>query len=397
MRMAAKDPHTKQQAKADYSLERVRCLRKELRGLELDAMITLDPNNLRWLTAWQEVFDNEAAHLGIITKSKLCIHTDARYGDAMQAKNARAQSAATPFANWLVDTRQVAHFTYLQELLEKGRKHELRIGYEATLRLDQYKALKKALGSRTSALQVKLVETKGLFSGLRAIKDAEEIKLLRKAQSITDKAFAELLTWIVPGMSELEIANRLDFSMRKLGAEDVAFATIAASGPHAALPHARPTTRKIKKGDFLVLDFGARYRDYSADMTRTLAIGKASEKQRTLYEAVLAAQLTARKGLKAGITGKEAYDLANEVLKQRGFDKEFTHSLGHGVGIEVHEQPGLSPYNTQPLHSGNVVTVEPGVYLSGYGGVRIEDYGLVTEQGFTNFTKSPHDLIEING
>lgn len=367
----------------DYSLERLRCLRAQMRALELDAVISLDPDNLRWLSAWQGVFDSEPAHMALVTKNKAYIHTDSRYVDAMAAKNKSGQ--------WRVDASPRSHASYLHDILAKSRKQNLRVGYEASLRLDQFKALKKAL----APLKPKLVETKGLFVELRAIKDDEEVRLLRKAQSFTDKAFADLLTWITPGMSELEVANRLEFVMKDLGAEGVAFATIAASGPNSALPHARPSTRKLRKGDFLVLDFGACYRDYCADMSRTLVIGKASERQRIQYEAVLDAHTAAKKGIKAGITGKEAHELARDVLKAQGFEKGFTHALGHGVGIAVHEYPSLSPYNDKPLVAGNIVTVEPGVYVTGYGGVRIEDYGLVTESGFTSFTKSPHELIEI--
>ncbi|MDR1358404.1 MAG: Xaa-Pro peptidase family protein [Coriobacteriales bacterium] len=374
---------TQRQTQSNYSRNRLKLLRARIRELKLDALLTLDPANLRWLSAWQEVFDDEPAHLTLVTAKKAYIHTDSRYADALHARNTQGL--------WQVSPKVTGHFAYVQAVLARTHRQGLRLGYESTLRLDQYKALKKAL-SKTS---VKLVETGRVFEDLRAIKDEEEIRLLRRAQAITDAAFAELLTWVRCGMREQEVANRLDFTLREKGAEDLAFKTIAASGPNAALPHARPTRRRLRTGDFLTLDFGARYRDYCADMTRTLVLGEATDKQRRIYDAVLAAQTQVKAGIRAGMTGKQADESARTVLRAEGLDESFTHSLGHGVGINVHEGPVLSQQNTAPLVAGNVVTVEPGVYLPGYGGVRIEDFGLVGERGFTSFTSSPHALIEV--
>ena len=371
------------QTQGSYSNNRLARLRARMRELDLDAVLTLEPANARWLSSWTEIFDDEPAHLVLVTRTKVYLHTDSRYSAAMQAKSKQGR--------WQVSDKSINHFAFAKNTLARLRKQELRVGYEASIRLDLFKRLKKEF-AHTS---FKLVETQDLFSSLRAVKDDEEVRLLKKAQNITDAAFKDLLTWVAPGMRELEVANRLEFVLRDLGGEGLAFATIAASGPHSALPHARPTSRRLRKGDFFVLDFGARYRDYCADMTRTLVMGKATDKQHAIYNAVLAAQTRAKAGIRAGVTGKEAHDLANEVLRAEGLDKAFTHSLGHGVGIDVHEQPLLSPYNTKPLVAGNVVTVEPGVYITGYGGVRIEDFGLVGERGYTCFTRSPHELIEV--
>jgi len=354
-----------------------------MRELSLDAVITLDSANIRWLTAWAEIFDDTPAHLALVTASKSYLHTDYRYSDAMQEKNLEGK--------WQISAEPIKHFDYVQGILARTKKAELRLGYESSMRLDWFKELKKTL----AGTGIKLVETKGLFHELRAVKDAEEIRILRKAQNITDAAFSDILPLLTPGITELEITNRLEFALRERGAQGVAFPSIVASGPHSAFPHARPTKRRLKKGDLLVLDFGARYLDYSADMTRTVVIGKASDKQRSVYEAVLAAHTKAKQGIKAGITGKQAHELALGELKAAGLDEAFTHSLGHGVGIEIHELPALSPKNTQPLLAGNVVTVEPGVYLPGFGGVRIEDFGLVTQETFTSFTRSSRTLLEI--
>ncbi|MDR2035917.1 MAG: Xaa-Pro peptidase family protein [Coriobacteriales bacterium] len=368
---------------SDYSAGRLKALRTRLGELKLDAFLTLDSAQMRWLSDWTEVFDDEQAHLALITAKKSYLHTDGRYGEALKTKDT--------LGRWAISTKQGGHFAFAAATLARLNKKDLRLGFESTIRLNQYRALKKAF----SATGIKLVETKGMLAELRAIKDTSEIQLIRKAQSITDAAFADALTWIQPGMTELEIANRLEFVMRNKGAQALAFSSIVASGPHAALPHARPTKRRLKKGDFLILDFGASYLDYASDMTRTLVIGKATAKQHRLYEAVLAAQAAAKDGIKAGITGKQAYDLANDVFKREGLDEAFTHSLGHGAGIAVHESPTLSPQSAQPLVANMVVTVEPGVYFPGYGGVRIEDMGQVTETGFSCFTKSPRTLIEL--
>ncbi len=368
----------------DYSVQRLQQLRARMHELKLDALITLNPENLRWLTAWTEVFDNEPAHLGLITASRAYIHTDTRYSTVMKEKNIHNR--------WQVSDKPVNHFVFTRTTLGRTRRQDLRLGFESSIRLDLYKALKKEL----SSCSAKLVETKGVFSGLRAVKDAEEITLLRKAQHITDKAFKDLIGWIKPGMSELEVANRLEYGLKENGAQELSFPSIVASGPHAALPHARPTKRRLRKGDFLVLDFGARYHEYSADMTRTLVVGTASEKQQKLYAAVLAAHNQAKAAIKAGITGKQAHEAAATVFRAEGLESLFTHSLGHGTGIAVHELPVLSPRNEEPLVAGSIVTVEPGLYLPGYGGIRIEDFGLVTETGFESFTHSPRELMEIS-
>ena len=367
----------------DYSLERLKRLRRQLRGLSLDAVITLDSANLRWLSTWAEVFDDRQAHLALITPTRRYLHTDTRYNEAMQEKDTKGR--------WQISARPVNHFAYVRDLLAQYKKPELRLGYESTIRLDLYKELKKTL----AGTKVKLVETKGLFEKLRAVKDEEEVRILRKAQSITDAAFADLLPLIKPGVSELELASRLEFALRERGAQGVSFPTIVASGPQSAFPHACPTKRHLRRGDLLVLDFGARYLDYTSDMTRTVVLGEATDKQRAIYQAVLTTLTKAKGFIKAGVTGKQAYDLAKLELKQAGLDEAFTHALGHGVGIEIHEQPTLSPLNTQELVAGNIVTVEPGVYLPGFGGVRIEDFGLVEETGFTSFTRSSRKLIEI--
>jgi Xaa-Pro aminopeptidase len=230
---------------------------------------------------------------------------------------------------------------------------------------------------------------------LRAVKDAEEIRALRAAQAITDAAFTHMLGYLRPGLTEREAATELEFFMRRAGADGVAFPSIIASGSNSAVPHAVPGNRVFEHGDFVLMDFGARLDEYRSDMTRTVVLGEANEQQRAMYEAVLAAQTAVIEALGPDMSGHEAQGIADATLAEYGFEGRLIHSLGHGVGIDIHELPVLAPKAETKLQPGHVVTVEPGVYLEGIGGVRIEDFGAITESGFELFTQSPHELIEL--
>jgi Xaa-Pro aminopeptidase len=361
-------------------LLRVDKLRASLANNKLDAFLSFNPFNQRWLTGWQQVFDTESAHAALITPDSALIHTDGRYSGAMR-EHADNQ--------WIINDQHINHALFVNQHF-KDQQQPIRLGIEDNLPLDRYRALKKVLASN-----IQLVETSAVILKLRAFKDNDELELHREAQRITDKAFAQLIEWIKPGLTELEVANHLEFTMRDLGAQGLAFSSIVASGPNSAKPHAVPSTRQLSNGDFVVLDFGARYLDYCADMTRTICIGKPSAKQLDIYQSVLEAHNQVKDAIKDGVTGAEMHNLAVSVLAERGYEKEFIHSLGHGVGIEVHELPVLSPNNQNALRSGNVVTDEPGVYLQGVGGVRIEDTGLVTTDGLESFALSTKELIAI--
>ena len=197
------------------------------------------------------------------------------------------------------------------------------------------------------------------------------------------------------GMTEREVAFELEQTMRKMGAEDLAFASIVASGANGASPHSIPGDRRLEDGDLVVMDFGARARGYCSDMTRTVAVGHATERTRAIFDAVRAANETVEAMLRPGVTGRAAHERAEYVLAEHGFAGKMGHGLGHGVGIDIHELPVLSPRNVAPLEAGNVVTVEPGVYLSGEAGCRLEDFGVVTADGFEVFTASTHELVII--
>ena len=249
----------------------------------------------------------------------------------------------------------------------------------------------------TKTLKGKKICSDGLLDNkiknLREIKTEEEIKKIKTAQEIAEKAFDDILSFIKVGVSEIEIAARLENIMRINGSNGFSFDTIAISGKNTSKPHGVPTDNKVQYGDFVTMDFGAVFDSYRSDMTRTVAVGSVSDKQKEVYETVLTAQEEALKILKAGVKCKKADKVARDIIKEAGYGEFFGHSLGHGVGIEVHETPNLSPLSKAELRVGNVVTVEPGIYIPDEFGVRIEDFVVITEDGFINLTSSPKNLI----
>ena len=235
----------------------------------------------------------------------------------------------------------------------------------------------------------------GLLNALRQVKDEDEIATIARAQDITDRAFAHILTVIKPEMTERELALELEYTMRRMGADAMAFDIIAVSGTASSLPHGVPRDCKLERG-FLTLDFGAKVGGYCSDMTRTVVIGKADEEMKKLYNTVLSAQKAALDMLREGVTGVAADKVARDIIDNAGYRGCFGHGLGHGVGRYIHENPRLSfAAGETPLVRGNIVTVEPGIYLAGKYGCRIEDMVAITENGIQNFTKSPKELIEL--
>ncbi|MBQ8699147.1 MAG: aminopeptidase P family protein [Schwartzia sp.] len=234
------------------------------------------------------------------------------------------------------------------------------------------------------------------LDALREVKEAEEIAAMKKAAGIGDAAFSDIVKFIRPGISEREVAARLEGTMRALGSERPAFTTIVASGARGSLPHGIATEKLIVSGEFVTMDFGAVYEGYHSDMTRTVCVGRASGEQRALYQTVLDAQRLGVSLVKPGASGKGIDAAVRERLKDAGYDEFFGHGLGHSLGLEIHEEPRLSKASTcEHLLPGMVVTVEPGVYLPGKGGLRIEDTVLVTETDGVPLTKSGKELMEI--
>lgn len=227
----------------------------------------------------------------------------------------------------------------------------------------------------------------------RTVKTAEEVEQIQAAQRIAEAALQQLLDWLHVGVTEREIQRKLDFTMLELGAEAMSFPTIALTGTRTSMPHGVSSDTKVQAGDFVLMDFGAVVNGYHSDMTRTVCVGKPTEKMKTVYEIVQHAQAAALKAAKAGMTGKVLDAIARDIITEAGYGKQFGHSLGHGVGMEIHEAPNAAPSANTVLQAGNIVTIEPGIYLSGEFGVRIEDFVEITGNSCRNLTAFPSDLI----
>ena len=240
-----------------------------------------------------------------------------------------------------------------------------------------------------------LNKTNGIFNSFRCSKTEEEVENIKKAQSITDKAFTEILPFIKPGVTEKEIRAKLEYIMLTLGADGLAFETIVASGANGAKPHAVPSDKKIEAGEFVTIDFGARLNNYDSDMTRTVAVGEITKEMEEVYNIILLAHEKGRDALKPGVPCKEVDAIARKVIEEHGYGEYFSHSLGHGVGIEIHESPRLSTKSNDVLKVGDVVTVEPGIYIENKFGVRVENMYVITRDGYENLTVSDKKLIKL--
>ncbi|HEY2646713.1 MAG TPA: Xaa-Pro peptidase family protein [Candidatus Acidoferrales bacterium] len=258
------------------------------------------------------------------------------------------------------------------------------------LTLAGWKALRKAAGGNLMWLTVD-----GIVERLRSVKDASEIEVMRAAARLGSEVMEEAIRSIRPGVTELDIAAEIGYRIRRRGASGESFEAIVASGPRSALPHARPTARRIGKNELVVLDLGAILRHYCSDLTRTVHVGKASARVRQWYHAVLEAQGAARDALKSAVACGTIDAAARNVLQRKGLGRYFVHSTGHGIGLEIHEDPRIARDQKTILETGNVVTLEPGVYVEGVGGIRIEDDALVTPRGCEILTTTPREFLEI--
>ena len=272
-----------------------------------------------------------------------------------------------------------------------AKHHAATLGVEEqTMTLSEYDGLTQSLTGLTLVRDGKL---SAAINRLRLIKDADEIQAIAAAQALSEEAYTDLLGILKEGMTEKQIALELDFRMRRLGAEDVSFETIVAAGPHSASPHAHPTDYAVQKGDLITMDFGALLNGYHADMTRTVAIGEPGEKKRHLYQTVLTAQLEALKAMGPGKEFSAMDRVARRIIDNAGYRGCFGHSLGHGVGVEIHEGPNLAPRSQGVLKEGMVVSCEPGIYLEGQYGARIEDLVAITPEGCWNLNRTSKELI----
>jgi Xaa-Pro dipeptidase len=278
------------------------------------------------------------------------------------------------------------------ELLNRGENLMERIAGQISskklsvdsLPIESWRSLVKAVGG-----EEKLELANNLIRDLRKIKDEKEIELIREACKIADIGIKAAVETIHPGIKEKEVAAEVEYAMRMAGSDGVAFETIVASGHCCAYPHGTFLEKIIQKGDLVVVDLGAIYRNYRSDITRTFTAGKPSEKQKKIYQTVKSAQQKAYDTIKQGVLTSEVDLAARRVIEEAGFGKFFVHNLGHGVGLEIHEAPILSPDSKESLEAGNVITIEPGIYVPGFGGVRIEDTVLVTKSGAEKLTVAP--------
>ena len=338
------------------------------------AAVIHDPSNMFYLT---EGYTGEG--LVFISQERKVIITDFRYTE-------QAERQAPEFEIVMID-QAYTHVQRLAELVQAGAITELRVETNY-LPVDDFEKLRGAMGEEVSC-----VPLDGAPQKLRQIKTPTEALAIRKACDITAEAFQAILPKIHEGMTEKELRIELDFTMLRLGADGNAFDTIIASGENGSLPHAIPGNRRLRAGDMITMDFGAKVGGYCSDMTRTVALGKPSDEMRTVYETVLRAQSMCEDALMAGKTGEELDKLARDYIDARGYAGRFGHGLGHSVGIDIHEEPRLSQRCKDVLQAGVVITVEPGIYLPGVGGVRIENTCLVKENGCVPLTTADKQLI----
>lgn len=364
--------------------KRLEALRGTFKQNKIDGFLVMsiehsDEANLRYLTGFSGSFG-----VLIVSRDRQIFFTDSRYIE-------RVRQDLKGFEIRELKTRRERASSKTARIL-KALKLK-RVGFNSlTLSVAAYNDLNKRLKGKA----IKLVSLEGPVEKLRRVKDEQEISHIEKAVELTDCAYAYILNQIKVGMTEREIAWELEMFIRENGSDGLAFPIIAASGPNSALPHHSISDRKIEAGDFLLFDFGARSNGYCADMTRTVVIGRASEEQKEIYKIALDAQEHAIEKIRAGIKGKDADKAARDVIEQAGYGENFGHGTGHGVGLAVHEGPRLSSLLGQDkLKPGMVVTVEPGIYLASWGGVRIEDLVVVEEGGCRVLTRSPKRELQV--
>ncbi|ASS98889.1 Xaa-Pro dipeptidase [Geobacillus thermocatenulatus] len=351
-------------------MEKMERLRALLEEQHLDGLLVTNGYNRRYLTGF-----TGTAGAVLVSRQGAVLVTDFRYVE--QA------------------SRQAQGFEVVQHsgpIIEEIANQVKRLGIKR-LGFEQEHVTYAAYKSYEEAIRAELVPTSWLVEKLRLIKSEAEIKILKEAAEIADAAFSHILSFIRPGVKEIEVANELEFFMRKQGASSSSFDTIVASGYRSALPHGVASEKTIERGELVTLDFGAYYKGYCSDMTRTVAVGDISAELRTIYDIVLEAQQRGMNGLKAGMTGKEADALTRDYIREKGYGDYFGHSTGHGIGLEIHEGPTLSFRSDVVLEPGMVVTVEPGIYIPGLGGVRIEDDTVINADGNEALTHSPKELI----
>ncbi len=345
----------------------------KLSQYDLDAMLIVSEPGERYAVGFQ------GEGYVLVTQEGSQYSTDGRYIEAAQKQVTGAEVVLT--------SRERSHLALARDFLEaRGLK---RVGFEsAAVSVAQHRRWQESF-----LKGCELIPAQELLDGLRASKDEEEIAAMLQAQKITDAAFGEILNYIRPGLTEQEVAARLVYELLRRGARKVSFDPIVAAGANGSMPHAVPGETVIQKGMFVTMDFGCVYDGYCSDMTRTVAVGQPTQEMEQVYSVVLAAQKAGIAAARAGMPGRELDAAARKVIEEAGYGDYFTHSFGHSLGLEIHESPNASPSETRPLPVGTVISAEPGIYLPGRFGVRIEDVLVLEEGGCRDITQSPKNLI----
>jgi len=331
--------------------KRILSVKEKLNENNLNGIYINNLTNVRYLTG----FTGSAGSV-LILEEEQYFFSDTRYDEQSkeQIKNCQIHMIKTGYEQTIKELNIL--------------KNDMKIGFESEhTSFDSYNRLKKAISNVRWEPTVQIVEY------IAAVKDSKEIELLQSAIDVTDEVFKQIIPDLKVGAIEKEIAAKISYLFKMNGAEGDSYDPIIASGFLGALPHARPSSKAFEKGDFVVMDFGALYEGYHADMTRTVVIGEASDRHQEIYSIVLESQLAGIKCAKAGVSGREVDKACRNIIDNAGYGKEFCHSTGHGIGLEVHTYPRLSALNSNPLKENYVVTIEPGIYIPGWGGVRIED------------------------
>ena len=344
---------------------------ENLKGRGLDAMlITSEPGEF-----YAVGFHGEG--VALITPDKTWYWTDSRYIESAQQLIGGAEVALPPKGS--------NYYKLVAGLVKENNVAKL--GFE-----EQYMSVRSHT-AWTKEVEAEFVPASDLITELRTVKDENELAAMREAQRITDEALLEILNFIKPGLTESEVAARLTYIMARKGAERNSFDPIVACGPNGSKPHAVPGPDMIQKGQFVTMDFGCVAGGYCSDMTRTVAVGQPSEEMEFVYNTVLKAQLAGIAAAHAGVTGKEVHEAGARVIEEAGYGEYFGHGFGHSLGIEIHEDPGFHTRNDKPIPAGALLSAEPGIYLPGKFGVRIEDVIMLTEDGCIDITHSPKQLI----
>jgi Xaa-Pro aminopeptidase len=356
------------------SVKRIAEIKKQARRDNFDGVIVTHMNYIRYLTGF-----TGSAGLLVITGNEARFLTDFRYKDqaARQVKGAKVSIVLGDPTACLKD---------FPRLNSKNRTYAYDLETTTV-------GARQRLGSVLS--QCILVPDAAMFAGLGWVKDRDELSSIKKAVEISDLAFERIVNIIAPGVRERDIAAELEYQMMMLGSEKPAFDSIVASGVNSAMPHAGVSARKVKKGEFVTMDFGATVDGYVSDITRTVMVGKASQRQKKIYGIVLKAQKAAIRKVKAGVMGRAVDGVARNIITKAGYGKEFGHGTGHGIGFFVHVGPRVSSASNDKLMVNNVITIEPGIYISGWGGVRIEDDVVVTKKGCDVLNRAPKNLLEL--